>query len=69
MNNELMTQVDVLGATLAQIAHLTKQVDAREIFAAIRDVHAGKSCGAKGVRPAAAAPVARDGHWQPAPVA
>ena len=28
MNNELMTQVDVLGATLAQIAHLTKQVDA-----------------------------------------
>ena len=27
MNNELMTSVDVLGATLAQIADLTKQAD------------------------------------------
>ena len=41
------------------LGYLTKQVDAREIFAAIRDVHAGKGCGAKGVRPAAAAPPAQ----------
>jgi two-component system NarL family response regulator len=40
---------------------LTKQVDAREIFQAIRDVHAGKGCGAKGVRPAAAVPTVRAG--------
>ena len=37
--------------------YLTKQIDASQIFAAIRDVSAGKTCGAKGVRvaPAAAA--------------
>jgi len=36
--------------------YLTKQVGGHEIFQAIRDVHAGKTCGAKGVRAAAAAP-------------
>jgi len=35
--------------------YLTKQVDAREIFSAIREVHAGEICGAKGVRTAAPA--------------
>lgn len=41
--------------------YLTKQVDAREIFRAIRDVHAGQSCGAKGVRPTATVPAVRAG--------
>jgi DNA-binding NarL/FixJ family response regulator len=35
--------------------YLTKQIGAGEIFATIRDVHAGKTCGAKGVRAAAVA--------------
>ena len=30
--------------------YLTKQVGGQEIFQAIRDVHAGKNCGTKGVR-------------------
>jgi two-component system NarL family response regulator len=41
--------------------YLTKQVGGHEIFQAIRDVHAGKTCGAKGVRAAAAAPDIRAG--------
>jgi DNA-binding NarL/FixJ family response regulator len=35
--------------------YLTKQIDAGEIMAAIRDVRAGNACGAKGVRAAPAA--------------
>ena len=41
--------------------YLTKQVGGQEIFQAIRDVHAGKDCGAKGVRPAAPPPEVRAG--------
>jgi DNA-binding NarL/FixJ family response regulator len=42
--------------------YLTKQIDAGEIMAAIRDVRAGKPCGAKGVRSApATAPATRAG--------
>ena len=42
--------------------YLTKQIDAGEIMAAIRDVRAGKPCGAKGVRAmSAAAPPTRAG--------
>ncbi len=42
--------------------YLTKQIDAGEIMAAIRDVRAGHPCGAKGVRAvAAAAPSTRAG--------
>ena len=54
-SSESAEEAETLLAAGAR-GYLTKQVDAREIFAAIRDVHAGKSCGAKGVRPAAAAP-------------
>lgn len=36
--------------------YLTKQIDAGEIMAAIRDVRAGHACGAKGVRVAPAVP-------------
>ncbi len=60
-SSESAEEAETLLAAGAR-GYLTKQVDAREIFAAIRDVHAGKSCGAKGVRPAtAAAPVVRAG--------
>ena len=56
-SSESAEEAEMLLAAGAR-GFLTKQVDAREIFQAIRDVHAGKSCGAKGVRPAAAAPPA-----------
>ncbi len=54
-SSESAEEAEMLLAAGAR-GFLTKQVDAREIFQAIRDVHAGKGCGAKGVRPAAAAP-------------
>lgn len=42
--------------------YLSKQIDAGEIMAAIRDVRAGHACGAKGVRAASAAvPATRAG--------
>ena len=54
-SSESAEEAEMLLAAGAR-GFLTKQVDAREIFQAIRDVHAGKGCGAKGVRPAAVLP-------------
>lgn len=59
-SSESAEEAEMLLAAGAR-GFLTKQIDAREIFQAIRDVHAGNSCGAKGVRPAAAVPTVRAG--------
>jgi len=56
-SSESAEEAEILIAAGAR-GFLTKQVDAREIFQAIRDVHAGKGCGAKGVRPSATTPPA-----------
>jgi two-component system NarL family response regulator len=50
-SSESAEEAETLLAAWAS-GYLTKQVGGHQIFQAIRDVHAGGHCGAKGVRPA-----------------